>query len=281
MTVPSHESREGFMTGFSWLRATVVVIASAVLGVACGLGHQPGPREQAFDEVWQRIHDRFYDPEFNGHDWAALGHRYRDEAIMAPTDRDFFVSLNSMLFELDVSHIGVIPDDHPEWIGAPSSFAAGEVGLEIRIIDRQIAVIKRKPSLGDRAPELQPGTVITGINGRSLDDFAAEVLEPPVPAMPVTMLMTERVSRELYADPGTPVKLLVRTVDGEERETVVETVERGEPVTLIEGIPPAYLNFESTVLDGDIGYVSFSSFHPALVEQITTALVHNTGPVAD
>lgn len=52
----------------------------------------------------------------------SVGDEYRDKAPSAPTEKEFYVTPNTMPFRLEVSHIGVIPNDHPELIGAPASF---------------------------------------------------------------------------------------------------------------------------------------------------------------
>jgi C-terminal processing protease CtpA/Prc len=237
--------------------------------------NEPAPidqRQQAFDRVWMTINESFYDDTFGGRDWRKIAEKYRHKVIHASTDKDFFVGLNTMLFELRVSHIGVIPDEHPEWIGAPSSFAGGEVGLDIRIISDQMVVTRRSPKLGRQVPDLRPGTVITAINGLRLADFIAAVSEPPVPAIPQLMLATERAARELYRDPGETVEILYLSDSGEERSASVTAFTRGSAIEIIEGIPPVYVDFEARLLEPNIGYIRFNSFHPTLTDRIVSAI---------
>ena len=92
-------------------------------------------REEIFDTVWRTVNEGFFDPTFGGVDWKAVGDRYRPKVLDAHSDEQFYRQLNAMLYELNVSHLGVIPKDHPEWIGAPSAFSNGGLGIEARIID--------------------------------------------------------------------------------------------------------------------------------------------------
>ena len=229
-------------------------------------------REHAFTQIWETINSSFYDETFGGRNWQALGDEYRDKALSAPTEKEFYITLNTMLFRLEVSHIGVIPNDHPEWIGAPASFADGEVGLNLRIVDNRLVVTRRKAMLGDLAPDLQPGTVITSLNNLTLDDFMAEVTTPPVPAIPPQLLATERAERELFRDAGETVKIVYLDTSGAEQNMELTAFAREGAIELIEGIPPVYLDFEKRVIDEQFGYIRFSSFHGELTERIIAAI---------
>ena len=238
----------------------------------CSEAQENSKRAETFDQVWEQINSNFYDDTFGGRDWQAIGEEYRQKALNAPTEKDFYVTLNTMLFRLEVSHIGVIPNDHPEWIGAPSSFADGEVGLNIRIIDNRIVVTHRKTVLGDTAAAIQPGTVLIKLNGLTLDDFMAEVTEPPVPAIPPLMLATERAGRELFRDAGETVELTYLNEEGTEEFATLTAFPRDGAIQLLEGIPPVYLDFESRAIGEQIGYIRFSSFHGELTERILAAI---------
>ncbi len=254
-------------------RAAAVTVSLLLSGSSClAEPGQPGDRGVTFDEVWSVVNDQFYDEDFGGHDWNAIGEDYRERVVNADTEKDFFVGLNAMLFELGVSHIGVIPDEHPEWIGAPSTFANGETGLDLRIIDGRMVISRRSAKLGDAAPELKPGTTITRLNGLTVDDFRDDVAEPPVPAIPQLVLLTERAGRELYRDAGEEVDVVYLDESGREQTVSLQAYPRGSAIELIEGIPPVYVDFEARRLPEDIGYVRFNSFHPALTDRIINAI---------
>lgn len=254
-------------------RARPVFVAFLLLSlVACVGAQENSRRAEAFDQVWERINTAFYDETFGGRDWRAIGKEYRERALEAQSEKDFYVALNTMLFRLEVSHIGVIPRDHPEWIGAPSSFANGEVGLDIRVIGDRIVVTRRNAELDDITPAIRPGTVLVSLNGLTLDDFMAEVTSPPVPAIPTLMLATERAGRELFRDAGKTVEIAYLDEGGVEKKAILTAFPRDGAVEMMKGIPPVYLDFESRTIDGEIGYIRFNSFHVLLTERILKAL---------
>ena len=79
--------------------------------------------------------------------------RYRPQVEAARTDEQFYRLMNEMLFELGVSHLALIPDEHPEWIGAPSASSDGTVGVDARILDHEPVVVKvRRGTGGGRDP---------------------------------------------------------------------------------------------------------------------------------
>jgi carboxyl-terminal processing protease len=63
------------------------------------------------DEVWRLVNERFYDPQFGGRDWLAIGETYRDQAVTAAPD-ELPDLINRMLGELGASHTAYLtPSD--------------------------------------------------------------------------------------------------------------------------------------------------------------------------
>jgi carboxyl-terminal processing protease len=58
----------------------------------------------AFDEVWETVRDRFYDPRLHGLAWQASRARYRPQIGSARSREDAAVVINAMLAELGASH---------------------------------------------------------------------------------------------------------------------------------------------------------------------------------
>src|SRR6266404_8102662 len=90
------------------------------------------------DEVWRLVNERFYDPQFGGHDWLAIRETYRDRAVAAAPD-ELPDLINRMLGELHASHTAYLTPSDPAYYdladifhGAlrrdlPRVFANGEV----------------------------------------------------------------------------------------------------------------------------------------------------------
>ncbi|HZZ59621.1 MAG TPA: S41 family peptidase [Roseiarcus sp.] len=94
----------------------------------------------AFDQVWELVRDRFYDPRLNGLDWPAKRDRYRPQAEAAGSRDKLAAIINAMLAELGASHTRYYTQDDPAYYqladifsgalehrGLRRIFASGEV----------------------------------------------------------------------------------------------------------------------------------------------------------
>jgi len=59
---------------------------------------------ECFYKVWSTIKDEFWDPNFNGIDWADARKRYRPKAVAAEDHESLAEIINQMLAELKTSH---------------------------------------------------------------------------------------------------------------------------------------------------------------------------------
>lgn len=64
----------------------------------------PPPPPNLFDAVWETVNENFYDPDFNGVDWSALGDQYRSQVAQASSHSEKVALINQMLTELQTSH---------------------------------------------------------------------------------------------------------------------------------------------------------------------------------
>ena len=53
-----------------------------------------------FDDVWETIQDRYYDPRFNGVDWQAKRSSFRPAAAKAGSTHEFYELMRQMMAEL-------------------------------------------------------------------------------------------------------------------------------------------------------------------------------------
>ena len=86
-----------------------------------------------FDQVWELVRDRFYDPKLHGLDWDAVKTRYRPQAITAGSREDAAVAINAMLSELGASHTHYYTREDPAYYQLADIFVGA---LEHRGLDR-------------------------------------------------------------------------------------------------------------------------------------------------
>src|SRR6202012_3726639 len=96
-----------------------VALAAALSGAAAA--HTPQPSyATVFDATWKTVDDNFYDPNFHGVDWKAVGDRYRARLPGVTNDKQFAGLVGAMLHGLGTSHIDIVP---------PSASKASGVGI--------------------------------------------------------------------------------------------------------------------------------------------------------
>jgi len=119
-------------------------------------------RLAVFDDVWETIQERYYDPVFRGVDWNAKRTTFRPAAAQAANTRDFYEVLRQMISSLKDAHTRVYsPEEKFDWWNP--RFVT--VGLTIREVEARPTVVQVEPkSFPDRAG-IRPGDVIVKIDG--------------------------------------------------------------------------------------------------------------------
>lgn len=131
-------------------------------------------RLAVFDDAWETIRDRYYDPKFNGLDWQALRAEFRPLAADAPGAQEFYGVLRRMIYALQDSHTRVFPPDEKfDW----QHPRAVTVGISIREVEGQPTVFAvDKGSEAERAG-LRAGDILTKIDGRAAIELFAQKLK--------------------------------------------------------------------------------------------------------
>jgi C-terminal processing protease CtpA/Prc len=122
-------------------RDVLALAAAAALGGAWPASAQMTSQSEApsgetglaaFDEVWETVRDRFYDPRLHGLDWQAMRARYRPQVASARSPDDAAIVVNAMLAELGASHTRFYTPEDPAYYQLADifSYALRRRGLE-------------------------------------------------------------------------------------------------------------------------------------------------------
>jgi len=101
--------RRAVLAGFGSVVAASAATRHAQAQTAPEGDDLAGP--EAFDQVWETVRDRFFDPRLNGLDWPAVRTRYRPLLLAAASADARADVINTMLAELRASHTEyLLPD---------------------------------------------------------------------------------------------------------------------------------------------------------------------------
>jgi tricorn protease len=165
--------------------------------------------EAAFDQFWRSYNQDFYDPNFHGRDWKAIGDRYRKFLPSVGHRNEMATILNEMVGELESSHSEVGPapgNPKSETSGHPGfTFDYSYPGPGIKIL----GVPRGTPGYYTKT-KLVPGEVVTEINGKPVN--VDEALWRDV--------LNEQVGRN--------IDLTVKGADGKSRHVAYKALSSGE-----------------------------------------------------
>ncbi len=167
-------------------------------------------RLAVFDDVWETIQQRYYDPKFHGVDWQAKRTAFRPAAAAASGTHEFYELLRQMIGSLKDAHTRVYsPEEKFDWWN-PRFITAG---LGIREVEGMPTVIQIEPGSAAAQTDIRPGDVITKIDDLSVADLLAKRAEP----------MRSRTIANIFEGPaGTAVKVEWTTRNGKQKSAVLQ-----------------------------------------------------------
>ena len=124
-----------------------------------------------FDDVWETIQTRYYDPTFHGIDWQAKRAAFRPAAARAANTQEFYDVLRQMIASLKDAHTRVYsPDEKFDW-WSPRFVT---VGLTVREVQGAPTVVHIDPTSAAAKTDIQPGDVIVSIDNLPVAEFITQ-----------------------------------------------------------------------------------------------------------
>lgn len=228
----------------------------------------------SFEIAWSLVNNSYFDPEFGGVDWEEIHDRYRWRALLA-SDSDYYNLVNQMLWELNVSHLVMVPPGIWQFV-EPTVFAEGTIGVDVRLLDGEAVITAVDVGSPGEKAGLRPGLIIKRLDGVTIDDIAREAqfyMEPPYNDRHRTEHITsDEILSLIYGLPGVEVAIAYSDERGEVHEVHITRESRSGKTTIAMGLPDTFIDFEARRLDNGIGYMRFNWFHPALAQKIPDAI---------
>jgi carboxyl-terminal processing protease len=186
---------------------------------------------QSFDEAWRIINTTYYDTTFNGVDWDGVRRELRPRAEAASTPDEVRTVIREMLGRLRDSHFMLLPEGAGP-SDKPVRDMSGDLGIELRYVEREPLVIRVEEGSAAAAAGVQPGWILRSVDGEPLGPAVARAASAggarlgPLEAWRV---MTDRVRGPI----GSTAHLSLVDGNGSSRELRIERrAETGQPVTL-------------------------------------------------
>lgn len=233
-----------------------------VQALAAGEQHllSPADRVSVFEQVWETINQRYYDPSFKGVDWRGVRDGYRPLIEKAGTDEEFYDLLKRMVGELHDAHTRF---HTPEQRRERERLQAVSAGLSIFEVEGKTVVVSVEPDSDAARAGVEPGMIVLQIDGKSIEQSLAEARAR------VTGTSTDRAVRlRLFrmiidGEPGTTLRMKLARADG----SVLD-------VALIRHIVSDNAAVTSRRLKSGYGYVRLTLWKSPIRKQFKKALEH-------
>ncbi|HJT66346.1 MAG TPA: S41 family peptidase [Pyrinomonadaceae bacterium] len=178
----------------------------------------PEGRLAVFDDLWETIEDRYYDPRFNGVNWQAKRTTFRPAAMKATSTHEFYELMRQMIASLRDAHTRVYsPDEKFDWWNP--RFVT--VGLGVREIGGVPVVTQVEPNSAAAKANIRAGDVIVSVDNVPVAKFIEQRLENA--GAGVDERTRYRSVASMFDGPaGTSVQVAWSTQDGKVKSAVLQ-----------------------------------------------------------
>ncbi len=243
-------------------------------GKPAAVSNASAARIATFETVWKIVNEKFYDPAFNGVDWQEVRTRYAPRVAAIATDAELYPLLNSMLGELKVSHLAVMPPQAvtDAALDTTGSQWGGDAGMTVRLVEGRPVVTSVAEGGPASAAGIRPGFVLTRIGRTTLGEVVARIEQSSRSETFKRLAVRRSIAAMLGGIPGSAVDVaFLGADDAPGTTTVIRADSPGKPARFGE-MPSVLVTFESRTLPGNVGYIRFNFFMPVLMGEIRREL---------
>lgn len=175
-------------------------------------------RLAVFDDVWETIQERYYDPKFHGVDWQAKRTAFRAAAGRARGASELYDVLRQMIASLKDAHTRVYsPDEKFDWWNP--RFVT--VGVATREVEGIPTVIQVEPGSAAAKTDIRPGDTIVSIDDLPVAEFVTQRLKAS--GLSHDSVARYRAIATLFDGPaGTSVKIRWSTRGGKHKTVMLQ-----------------------------------------------------------
>lgn len=251
---------------------------------------------ESFEFVWETVRDKHWDPKLGGLDWQAIHDELQPEVAKAASTAEARAVMSKMLERLKQSHFGVIPAESYRAVSAAKEKGgagaaaetpgAGATGIEARIVGEEALVVHVPAGTPADKAGVKPGWQILKIGGQEVGPIVAKVRTAYKDSTQLDLRLARAVEGRLRGSVGDKVNVVFR--DGADKEIAVAipvAIARGKAADfgIISGV---HVQFESRLLDGNIGYLALNTFFDPVtvmpqMEKAMTAFQKADGVILD
>jgi carboxyl-terminal processing protease len=215
-------------------------------------------RKEIFEKIWKDIHDRYYDPAFNGVNWDGIHTRYQPLVEATKSDREFYALMSAMTGELHDAHTRF---SSPEQWRNYRKQQGVTAGFSVDGVDGKVVVTSVRSDSSAAHAGIEPGMAVVSIDGKPVEERIAEIEKsrPPSSSDRATRIFV--YGRLLSGPPDSTMKVGLQRADGANFEATISRQ--------LYSVAP---EVSTDVLPSGSAYIRFDGFQPPIIKQFRQAL---------
>jgi len=225
----------------------------------------PAERElqmESFDQVWETIKEKHWDPRTNGVNWDSLRAVLRPRVAAARTASEARGVIARMVASLGQSHFGIYSRDLYDDVEGSGGGAGGDgwTGIDFRVVDGRALIVSVEAGSPADLDGVKPGWEILRASGEDVRKLLRR-LSSRIEAGPRSeFLMNTAVRRRLQGPVGHELAVCLLDGDNHKRDLLLRLIEPRGHLAQLGELPPVYVWIDTTRVERNIGLIRFNMF---------------------
>ncbi len=237
----------------------------------------PNVNLESFQIVWDTVNEKHWDLEAAGVDWDQIYEKYRPRAERAESRAEMRTTITRMLDELGQSHFQILEQDDfedLEDLQAKLGGGSATAGMRLGPIGNRLFIIGLEPTSDAAAQGLRIGTEILAIEDVPATEILAKVNKAFAESSHAQLHMLRTIDSFTTGFEGATLNLTIRDGGSEKLVSVKLAKPSGRFVELLN-LSSIFYQYESRILDSNIGYIRFNVFLPDVKKSFENDLLHH------
>lgn len=186
-------------------------VALAVASHESSEALSPKDRKEVLEKVWKEINDHYYDPAFNGVNWTAIREKYVPLVEATKDDEQFYSVMGRMTGELHDAHTRF--SSPKQWENRQKQQGLS-LGITAGWVEGKVAITGVRPETGAAQAGIEPGMIVTSVNGQPIDEKLAEAEKTIVPSSSERSTRLRVLASVFGGPPEVPLAVGLQRADG-------------------------------------------------------------------
>ena len=251
---------------------TWLIFALAIAVPSCCWASASSVQRAVFQAVWQEINANYYDTDFGGKDWEAIGERYRKRLSAIESATAFDQLMTEMLRELGDSHFSIASPAFNELM--PNAWRGGGTGMDLSVVGNRVIVHRIHFGGAAKLAGIQAGHELVSVGGERVADLRKRISESGVFNNSIHYYLLEAVKNRFFGAPGDKVscRLKAARLTSAKEFSLELQAYRGRMSSQLGNLGESPMALESRSLGSSIHYLRFDLWFPSLMEEMRSII---------